>query len=115
MDGLDGAFQGEPDTDFLKREIGLFLQEEAHVAAMAVENDRLATAAVMTGGNITGMTALLEELLDHAQRNPESVGHLLAGALVGVVGGQNPFPQIHRDGLHAPSLPRLRPNGYSFI
>ncbi len=67
MDGLDGAFQGEPDADFLKREIGLFLQKQAHVAAMAVENERLATAAVMTGSYVTGMAALLEELFDHGE------------------------------------------------
>jgi hypothetical protein len=95
MDGLDGAFQGEPDTDFLKREIGLFLQEEAHVAAMAVENDRLATAAVMTGGNITGMTALLEELLDHGERYLEAVGDLFAGDIPTVVGFEDSLPEIH--------------------
>lgn len=67
MDGLDGAFQGEPDADFLKREIGLLFQKEAHVAAMAVQNEWLATAAVMTGSNITGMAALLEELFDHGK------------------------------------------------
>jgi hypothetical protein len=61
------------------------------------------------------VATLLEELLDHAQRNPETPGYLLAGALVGVVGGQNPFPQIQGNGFHAPSLPHPKQYGYSFV
>jgi hypothetical protein len=104
MDGLDGAFQGEPDTDFLKREIGLFLQEEAHIPAMAVENEWLATAAVMTGSDITGMAALLEELFDHGQRYLKAVGDLFAGGIPTVVGFEYALPEIHRDRCHAGSM-----------
>ena len=52
---------------------------------------------------------------NHPQRNPEPAGHCFAAALVGVIGGQNPFSQIKGDGLH----PRRRPppitNGYRLI
>lgn len=104
MNGLDGAFQGEPDPDLLKREIGLFLQEEAHVAAMTIENERLAAAAVMTGSDITGMAALLEELFDHGQRYLKPVGDLFAGDIPTVVGFENALPEIHRDRCHAGSI-----------
>ncbi len=104
MDGLDGALQGEPDADFLKREIGVFLQQKAHVAAMAVENDRLATAAVMTGCNVTGVAALLEEFFDHGERYLKPVGDLFAGGISTVVGFEDALPKIHRNRGHAWSI-----------
>ena len=104
MNGFDGAFQGEPYADFLKREIGLFLQKEAHITAMAVENERLATAAVMTRSNITGMAALLKELFDHGERYLKAVGDLFAGNIPAVVGFENALPEIHRNRCHAKRL-----------
>jgi hypothetical protein len=69
----------------------------------------------MLGADVAETPALLEQLLDHAQRNPETAGHLLAGALIGVIGGQYSFSQIQGNGSHAPSLPHLKHCGYSFI
>jgi hypothetical protein len=115
VDGLDGAFQGESDADFLKREIGLFLQEQAHVAAMAVENKWLATAAVMTGSNVTGMAALLEELFDHGQRYLKPLGDLFAGGIPTVIGFENALPEIYRERCHAGSIAKRPLNGYVFI
>jgi len=68
---------------------------------MAVENERLATAAVMTGSNVTGMAALLEELFDHGQRYLKAVGDLFAGGIPTVVGFENALPEIHRKRCHA--------------
>ncbi len=82
---------------------------------MAGDNAGLAAGAVMLGAEVAEATALLEELLDQTQRNPETAGHHFAGTLVVVVGGQYPFPQIQGDGFHAPSLPYPGQNGYSFI
>ena len=115
MDGGQSAGQTRGGTQFLEGQIGLFRQQRSQLVLMAGDNAGLAARAVMLGPEVAEAAALLEELLDHAQRNPESAGHLLTSAPVVIVGRQNPFPQIQGDGFHAPSLPHPKPYGYSFV
>ena len=75
----------------------------------------LATGTMVLRTRVAEAAALLEELLDHAQGNPEAACHRLAGAFARGIGRQNPFAQIQGEGLHLPSLPRQSPNGYSFV
>ena len=76
MNGLDGAFETESDADFLEGEIGLLGNEGAKFAAVGVENDGLAAAAMVAGGDVAGVAALVKELLDHAEGHFETTGHL---------------------------------------
>jgi len=46
--------------------------------------------------NVPGAPALLEELLDHAQRDSETVGDFGTGAFLVVVGAKNSFTEIQR-------------------
>ena len=48
----------------------------------------------MPRSDVAGAPALLQELLDHAQGNPETMGNLVARALIVVVGSQDSFTQI---------------------
>jgi hypothetical protein len=115
VDGGQGANQACGRSQFFEGQIGLFSQQRPELVMVAGANARFAAGAVMLGADVAEAAALLEELLDHAQRNPETTGHRLAVAFLSVIGGQDPFPQIQGDGFHAPSLPQPKHYGYSFI
>jgi hypothetical protein len=91
VDRLNGTPETKASSDFLKSEIGLFGQNKAHLLAVAAKNHGLATAAVMKGLNTAGVAALLDELLDHAKRNFEAHGYLLAGDISTVIGLEDAF------------------------
>ena len=82
---------------------------------MAGDNQRLAPGVVVARPDVASAPPLLEEFLDHAQRHAETMGHLFTSALLLIVGGQNPFPQIQRECFHTATLPCLIQYGYSFI
>jgi len=65
--------------------------------------------------DLTGASALLQELLDHAERNLVPSRNLVAGALAVIVGSQDPFAQVQREGSHGRTIPQPKPYGYSFI
>jgi hypothetical protein len=69
----------------------------------------------MTGSNVTGMAALMEELFDHGQRYLKPLGDLFAGGISTVVDFENALPEIHRDRCHAGSIAKSLMNGYDFI
>jgi hypothetical protein len=94
VNGGQGAGQPGGGTQFLKGQVGLFRQQGPQLVLMAGDDARLAAGTVMLGAEIANPPPLLEELLDHPERNPETPGHRLTGVFVGVVGGQNPFAQI---------------------
>ncbi len=95
MDGLDGASQIQASPDLLKSEIGLFDQKKAQLAAMGVDNEGLASAAMVTGSDVTGVAALLDELFDHADRDLETAGYLFAGGVATIIGFKDTLPEIH--------------------
>ena len=95
MDGLDGASKPKAGPDLLKGEIGLFGKEETHFAAVGVENDGFAAAAMMTGSDVSGMAALLDELFDHAEGYLETTGHLFTGGIATIIGLEDTLPEIH--------------------
>lgn len=95
MDGLNGASQTQASPDLLKSEIGLFDQKKAQIAAMGVDNEGLATAAMVTGRDVTGVAALLDELFDHSDRDLETAGHLFTGGVAAIIGLEDALPKIH--------------------
>jgi hypothetical protein len=46
--------------------------------------------------DLSGPFALLQQLLDHTQRNPVTIRDFLPAALLIVVGSHDPFPQVQR-------------------
>ena len=115
VDGGQGAGQPRGGTEFPEGQVGLLGQQRPELLLMVGDNAGLGAGAVVLGADVADLAALLEELLDHAQRNPETAGHLLAAALVGVVGRQDQFAEIQRDGLHPKGLPNSKQNGYVFV
>ena len=68
----------------------------------------------MPRGDIARVTALLEKLLDQAQRHSEPMSNLGPGALIMVVSRKDPFTQIEGSRSHEQSLPHPLRYGYSF-
>jgi hypothetical protein len=63
---------------------------------MSGHNHRLAPAEPIPGSKVAGVSALLQQLLDHAQGNPETMGNLSAGAFLMVIGSKDSFTKIQR-------------------
>ena len=115
VDGREGATQARDDAQLLEGQIGFLVQQCPELMLVAGHNAGFASGTVRLRPHVTKASPLLQELLNHAQRHPEPAGHLLACALVSVIGRQNPFTQIKGNGFHAPRLPYSKINGYSFI
>jgi hypothetical protein len=71
----------------------------------------------MPRSNIPGAAPLLEELFDEVPGDFKPMGYLLLSPFLVLVGGNNAFPQIQRNGLswHATNIPESSADGYSFI
>jgi hypothetical protein len=63
---------------------------------MGGNNHRFASRKVLAWSNVPGAPALLQELLDHAQRDSETVGDLGTSAFPVIVGTKNSFAEIQR-------------------
>jgi hypothetical protein len=63
---------------------------------VGADNHRLAPAKPIPWSDVAGVSALLQELLDHAQGNSETLSNLDARALIVVIRGKDPFPQVQR-------------------
>jgi len=50
----------------------------------------------MPWSDVAGAPTLLQELLDHAEGDPKTAGHLGTSALIVVVGRKNSFTEIQR-------------------
>ena len=96
MNGWQRAAQARSLAQFGQGQVRLVRQQGSHLSLMGLEDERLAPRKTMARGKVAGAAALLEEFLDHAQRNAIAPGDLFACALVVVVRSQNPLTQIQR-------------------
>jgi len=104
MDRGQGAFQSHRGAQFGQGQVGLGAHQRTQLPAVRGDDQGLAARAVMARGDIAGLAALLEELFDHAEGNVETPGHILPGALPGVVGGKDAGAQIKRKCGHARNI-----------
>jgi hypothetical protein len=58
---------------------------------MPIHNERLTSGSIVAGPDISGSPPLLEQLLDHAQRNTITGRYRLSGPFMVIIGNQNPF------------------------
>jgi hypothetical protein len=72
---------------------------------MALKNLGLAPGKMVARSNVARAASLLEQLLNHAKRNPKAMSHLFTATFTRIVSGQYPLPQIHRQRLHHQTLP----------
>jgi hypothetical protein len=97
VNGLQRAFQFKVLAQLFEREVRPFGKQHTDLLAVFRLDLRLAPSVVMPGANQAGLPALLEKLFDHAQRNSEAPGNVVAGSFLSVVGTQDAFPQIQGD------------------
>ena len=67
----------------------------------------------MPWSDIAGAPTLLQEFLNHAQGDSETVGNVGPGALVVVIGSQDSFAQIQRERSHAQEANTTSTDGYT--
>ena len=115
MNGRKRAGQPGGGAQFLEGQVGLAGQQCPHLLPVAGHDAGLAARTMVLGAEVADPSALLEQLLDHANRYPETPRHRFPRLLALIVNRHYPFAQIQRNGLHAPSLPYLGTNGFSFI
>jgi hypothetical protein len=63
---------------------------------------RLAPGQVMPRSDVARAPPLLQELLNHPEGNPKTIGNLSTSAFVVVIAIKNPLPEIQRERAHAP-------------
>src|SRR5271165_7476879 len=83
-------------AQLLQGHVRFLTQHGLQLAMMGRNDHRLASRTIMTRTDLSGPFALLQKLLDHAQRNPVAIRDFLPTALLIVVGSQDPFPQVQR-------------------
>lgn len=94
MDGGQRTRQAGGGAQFFEGQVRFFVQQHPQLDMMAGDDQGLAPGVVVARPDVAGVSPLLQEFFDHAQRHPETMGNLFPRALLLVVGRQNPFPQI---------------------
>jgi len=92
VDGGKRALQSKGFPQFLERHVGLGTKQLAHVLAVALHNEGLATTTVVPRTYLPSVASLLNELLHHAKGDSEAFGYLIPCLLFLVVAIQYPFP-----------------------
>jgi hypothetical protein len=103
VDGGQGAVQTGGSAQFAQGTVGLLAHGGAQAAPLFAAELRLAAGVPVAGGDVASAAALLQELLDHPQRNPKTPGHVCASALAIIVGGKDAGTHIERTGGHVAS------------
>ena len=101
---------GQPSccAHFGKRHIRLFLEQYFEPLAMRLKYLWLSSRPMMLGRQVAYPSSLLQQLLHHAQRDSEPLGHLQPGPARLIVTLQYPFPYFHTYCLHAAILTTRR-------
>ena len=94
MDGRQGAVKPHGLAQLRQGQVRLLPQQNAHLLLMRGHKAGFGTGKTVAWRNVPRSPALLQELLDQAEGNPETPGNLLAVALFLIVRGQDTFPQI---------------------
>jgi hypothetical protein len=94
VDGRQRALQTGGRPQLRQRHVGLFLQQFPQTVLTRGHDPGLAPGMTVPGFQIPGPPPLLEELLDHPERHPETLRHGLPRKTFPVVHRKNPFPQI---------------------
>jgi len=101
MDGLWRAIHADRVSKFLKRHVWIIPDQTLELLLMARGNFRLRSREAMPRGDVARAPSLLQQLLDHTQRDVISRGDLLARALPTVIRHHDTFAQIIRQSSHA--------------
>jgi len=115
MNRRQGAVELHGRPQLFEGQVRFAAQQRLHLSAMRVQDERFAPRIMVTGCNVSGASALLQELLDQAQGDTETMGSFFAVPFLLVVGTEDSFTQVQGYGSHARALTHPEAIGYSFI
>ena len=115
MDSGQGAVELYGDPQFLQGHVRFSAQQRLHLPVMGSQDEGFASRIAVTGGDVSGAPALLQEFLDQAQRDTETMGDFFAVSFLLVVGTEDSFTQVQGYGSHERILTHPETVGYSFI
>ncbi|MEX1110792.1 MAG: hypothetical protein WEB31_03220 [Chthoniobacterales bacterium] len=94
MNRLDGAIEAESVAQLRKGAVWFLPEKRPEFAAVTGKYLRFAAAEVVARCDVTRALPLLDELLDHAERNLEAAGDLVARGIATVKCGEYPLPEV---------------------
>lgn len=100
MNGRQGAFEIQGRLQLFEREVRTLRQLRTE-GVVVFRQLGFTSRAMMLRAQIAQTPPLLEELFHHAKRDAIALRNVLPGALLIIVSGQDPFPQIKGEGAHA--------------
>jgi len=115
VDGLNRAGQAGAGADFLQRQVRVIPEEFADLAAVGVENDGLAAAAMVKRLDGADLAALAQKLFDHAEGDLEPTGNLIACDVAAIIGFEDALSKIQGKRGHEEKLSDPSWNAHTFI
>jgi hypothetical protein len=94
MNRRQGTLELHGRPQFFEGQVRFATQQRLHLPVMGAQDERFAPRIAVTGSNVAGVPALLQELLNHAQRDPETMGNFFTVSLLLVVGTEDSFTQV---------------------
>jgi hypothetical protein len=105
--------ESQSHSQLAQGQIILLGQKPTDLAAMGVDDHGLAPGKMMPGSNVASAAALLQEFLDHAERDTKTLGNLGPGAFVMVIRIQDALAEIQRERSHGRTVSPLAIYGYT--
>jgi len=115
MDGGQGAVELYGRPQFFEGQVRFAAQQGLHLSAMGVQDERFAPGITVTGSDVPGAPPLLQEFLDQAQRDTETMGNFFTVSLLLVMGVEDSFTQVQGYCSHEYTVTHSPTIGYSFI
>ena len=115
MNRRQGAVELYGGPQFFEGQVRFAPQQRLHLLAMGDQDERFASGKTVTRSDVSSAPTLLQEFLDQAQRDPETMGNFFAVSFLLVVGTEDSFTQVQGYGSHEIILPPPEASGYSFI
>jgi len=115
MNRRQGTVELHGPPQFFEGHVWFAAQQRLHLLAMGDQDERFASGKTVTRSDVSGAPTLLQEFLDQAQRDPETMGNFFAVSFLLVVGTEDSFTQVQGYGSHERILSHRKSVGYSFI
>jgi hypothetical protein len=112
MNRLQRALEAQGLAQLLQRQVILLVEQRAHLATMGGQDHGFAAGKVVPRSDVTRTPTLLQELLNHPERDAKTMGDLSPGALVVIVSVEDPLTEIQRKRAHVQRLAQLPRHGY---
>ena len=113
MNGLHRTPESKRRSQLAQGQVVLLGQEPTDLTAVTGNNHGLTPGQVMARADISGVAALLQEFLDHAEGDAKARGNLRSRAFFLIVGIEDPLPQIQGEGAHTQTVSPIQEYGYT--